>query len=513
MTSTDIDRYRRAAKRLKKAHAAGEPEALACAAAVLPPERLAPLRHVDALHVVAREEGAESWPRLKLRLELHAATPGQRLFRLRDGLENGFHWAVREVLALDPALARADLGVISALYDLAGLRAVLAEDPKAATREVAGAAPLCHLAFSRHIHGDGSEADMLACAELLLAHGADVDAGKPEPGDESGHLLSPLYGAIGHGNNMALGRWLLAHGADPNDNESLYHSTELGHHEGLRMLLAAGVRTEGTNALLRALDFNDHEAVRLLLEAGADPNEGVSEHPSGEPPMRAPALHQAARRMCDGEMARLLIEAGASLTAHFDGRTPYATARIYGNSAVAAAISEAGGPTALEGQDALLAEAAEGRVPAARIDPDRLSEETRNLIRHMIHLPGALPRIKALVAAGMEWDRPDAMQAPPVQIAGWEGLPDIVEFLLALGPNLGQVNAHGGDLLGTILHGAANCPDRETRDHLGCVRLALDAGQPLYRGYLLFTGSEDMAAFLADYAEAHPERVVDNLKR
>ncbi|MBY6049722.1 ankyrin repeat domain-containing protein [Vannielia litorea] len=509
MTS-EIDRCRRAAKRLKKAHAAGEAEALARAAAVLPPERLAPLRHVDALHVIAREEGAESWPRLKLRIELHAATPEQRLRRLREALENGFHWAVREVLAVAPDLARADPGVAAALYDLSYWQAALAADREAATREIEGAPPLCHLAFSRWVHGDGTVENMRALAELLLAHGADVNAGKPEPGG-SGHMLSPLYGAIGHGNNMALGRWLLDHGADPNDGESLYHATELGHTDGLTMLLEAGAKNEGTNALLRALDFEDIEPVRMLLAAGADPNEGVAAHPSGEPPMKASALHQAARRMRSGAVARLLIEAGASLTAPWDGRSPYATARVFGNAEVAQIIAEAGGETPLSGSDGIIAEAAEGRVPTGRLVPEELSPETRTLLRGIIHLPGALPRVKALVAAGMEWDRSDDMGVPPVQIAGWEGLSEIMAFLLSLGPDLEHKNQYGGDLLGTTLHGTANAPDRAVRDHLGCVRLALEAGLPLYRGYLLFTGSEEIAGVLADYAEAHPERVVDNL--
>ncbi|QDC08256.1 ankyrin repeat domain-containing protein [Oceanicola sp. D3] len=509
MTS-EIDRFRRAAKRLKKAHAAGEAEALARAGAVLPPERLEPLRHVDALHVIAGEEGAESWPRLKLRLELRAATPEQRLRRLREALENGFHWATREVLAVSPELARADLGVAAALYDVAAWRAAVDADPAVATREIEGATPLCRLAFSRWCHGDGDAGEMLALADLLLAHGADVNAGKPEAGG-SGHMLSPLYGAIGHGDNMALGRWLLDCGADPNDGESLYHSTELGHHEGLRMLLEAGARNEGTNALLRALDFEDIEPVRMLLDAGADPNEGVADHASGQPPMKASALHQAARRMRSGAVARLLIEAGASLTAPWDGRSPYATARIFGNAEVASVIAKAGGETTLDAQDAIIAEAAEGRVPKGRLEPEKLSPETRTMLRGIIHLPGALPRVKALVAAGMEWDRPDGMGVPPVQIAGWEGLSEIMAFLLSLGPDLGHKNSYGGDLLGTILHGAANAPDRETRDHLGCVRLALDAGLPLYRGYLVFTGSEEIAGILAEYAEAHPERVEENL--
>jgi ankyrin repeat protein len=74
-------------------------------------------------------------------------------------------------------------------------------------------------------------------------------------------------------NNMPLASWLLEHGADPNDGESLYHSTELGHHEGLRLLLAHGADPKGTNALLRAMDFHDIEAVKMLMEAGAEVDE------------------------------------------------------------------------------------------------------------------------------------------------------------------------------------------------------------------------------------------------
>ena len=60
-------------------------------------------------------------------------------------------------------------------------------------------------------------AEMLLVAEMLVGAGADVNDGYPfEPGGD--HLLSALYGAIGHGNNMALGQWLLDRGlVDPDD--------------------------------------------------------------------------------------------------------------------------------------------------------------------------------------------------------------------------------------------------------------------------------------------------------
>ncbi len=92
------------------------------------------------------------------------------------------------------------------------------------------------------------------------------------PYDEN--LLSALYGGIGHANNMVLGRWLLENGANPNDGVLLYHATELGHHDGLKLLLEFGADPTGTNALLRALNLDDLGAMKFLLDAGADAHPG-----------------------------------------------------------------------------------------------------------------------------------------------------------------------------------------------------------------------------------------------
>jgi hypothetical protein len=496
---TSLDRLRRDAKALKKAYEAGDPAAAERIRSH--PPRLAgeTLKHADFLHVIAREQQFESWPRMKLAAETVGLDRAAKQQRLKVAVYQGQHWVVDQLLADAPDLADGMFGLQCALYDLPAVTATLAADPQAATREVGPRRPILHLAFSRHFQAHPEKrAEMLAIAELLLANGADVNDSFVEPTE--GSPLSALYGALGHAGNMALAEWLLDHGANPNDNESLYHATELGHHDGIRLLLAHGADPKGTNALYRAMDFDDAEAVGMLLAAGAD---------ASEPVAQAGALHHAARRMCGAEIARLLIEAGADTSARAFGVTPYALARVYGNAPLAAEIDKAGGATELDATEELLVRAADGEPSPGRfIDPGVLPHIYRDLIREMAAMPDKLPHIRHLVALGMEYDRPDGMGVPPVQMAGWEGLPEMLGYFLSLRPDLTRVNRYGGTLLGTIVHGSENCPQRATRDHIGCARMALEHGVALPRHVIREAGDEAMAAFLSDWAEARPGQVV-----
>src|SRR6202034_4421652 len=65
---------------------------------------------------------------------------------------------------------------------------------------------------------------------------------------------------------------LLDAGANPNDNESLYHSTETRDLTCMRMLLEGGARMEGTNAVHHILDRDDLDGLKLLLARVKDFN-------------------------------------------------------------------------------------------------------------------------------------------------------------------------------------------------------------------------------------------------
>ena len=464
----------------------------------------------DALDAVCREAGLAGWTHLHFEQAAKAAGRQERAGRLKIALFFGQHWVVRRLLSVDPELANDNFGLEVALYDEAAVRRRLNADPECATRAIGPRNPILHLAFSQHLHAAPElEPQMLGIAEALVRCGADVNDGFPaEPG--SPHMLSALYGAIGHARNLPLARWLLEKGADPNDNESLYHSTEIGNPDGTRLLLRFGAKVEGTNALLRAIDFNDHETVGMLLAHGADVNAPVSGHPSGEPPMVVPALHQAARRLADGQMATILLEAGADCSHRHCGHTPYAYARICGNSEIAETIAGFGGAIPLDETEELLAAIADGTAdPGATFRGRTPSGELNAILTHLIPYPERLEHVKGLVAHGFDHDACDEMKMTPLHLAGWEGLPETMEWLLTLNPALDHINGFGGDLLSTIIHGSENCPNRGSRDHISCARLALEAGVSLGTNSVFYAGEEAMADFLLRWSFDHPEQVVE----
>lgn len=494
---SELEKLRSDAKRLKKAFAAGDPEARRRLQSIMP-DAIDP-KHADFLHLVACEQGHESWPKLKFALETAAMNRDQRAERLKMALYFGQNWVIDKLLAADPDLPSHNLGLQIALYDLPAVRAALSRRPDWASEVIGVRSPILHLAFSKYIHKAPEKcADMLAIAGLLLGNGADPNDGyAAEPGSD--HKLSALYGALGHADNMALSEWLLDNGADPNDDESLYHAMELGHREGLKLLIKHGVRTSGTNALPRALDFDDLEAVRLLLEHGADPNEAVTGHPSGQPVDSIPALHQAARRWRSGAFIHLLLDHGADPQAVWESHRPYAMARIYGNGSAAEALEARGCATPLSESEQALALCADGRLPEAPIDRAALSQEDRLLLTRLAHEPARFEHIKTLIAAGFDPNQTDEMKTTALHAAGWQGLPELVAFLLEQEPDLEHLNAYGGNALSTVIHGAEHSPERATRDHVACARLLLNAGAVFRRENLPHVGDEAMSLFLEDW--------------
>ena len=502
-----LDKFRRAAKALKTGYETGSPDALTRIATIRPRSDGADLRHADYLHVIARENNFATWPVMKDAIESVGLDRAQRIQKLKIALHAGHSGVVAQLMEHTPDLAKDHFGLLCGLNDVKSVWTMLKSDPTHACKRAGPFLPLVHLCKSRmfSVQPEGGK-DSVAIADMLIANGADVNTGSVENGDP----LSPLYWAIGHAGNMDLAAWLLENGANPNDGESLYHATELGHADGLRLLLAHGANPKQTNALPRAMDFDSIEMVTLLLENGADPNEGSDAWTAGTGIEHGvPVLHQAARRMNSGPILDVLLDHGADPSATWKGHSAYAFAKVFGNADLAERIEARGVATSLTGTEQMLATAAKGQVPEGYINTATLPDEYRGLLRETLHLPDKLPHLKALVAIGLEWDRPDSEGITPVQAAGWSGLADVMAYFLKLSPNLGHVNNYGGTLLSTILHGAENNPQRANGDYIGCLQLALDEGVALPRKALDATGSAEIQSFLKQWASDRPGQVVE----
>ena len=194
---------------------------------------------------------------------------------------------------------------------LAAVIALVLGDLPAVQREVGdvhavlapwGAPALVYAAFSSLARLPSHQAQLVQTVQWLLAQGADPNAGLHEPAFPE-HPLPVLFGAVARASCLATTEALLRAGANPNDNESLYHATEQTDRRLLAALVQAGARWTGTNALMRQLDHDDLDGLRQALDLGADPNE--PDH-DGVPP-----LHHALQRGRGLPFVQLLVQRGA----------------------------------------------------------------------------------------------------------------------------------------------------------------------------------------------------------
>ncbi|GAA4256622.1 ankyrin repeat domain-containing protein [Dactylosporangium darangshiense] len=373
----DLQRLRRQARDLQRAVRAGDPDALARVAAHHPgatdPET-APLPHAEtapvrpaagnaafplaaAQLVVAREYGFASWPRLRRYLGTVAEhgwdsasagvadpDPAGEFCRLAcltytrdDGPER---WAAaRRLLAEHPGLTREHIWAAAAAARPGDVLRLLGEEPARASARGGPLRwrPLYYLAYSR---AGGTEEDVLAVADALLAAGAAADDGYLFDGLP--YPFTALTGVLGEGELgparqprhphwRALAGRLLAAGADPNDAQGLYNTMFSGSVEHLEVLFAHGLGRPRRDAwqarvgdlipspagLLRiqlrwAVEHDQRERVRLLAGHGVD----VRSPFTGDGPAWAPG----------------------------DGRTPVELARLYGHTQIEAELLAHGAP-------------------------------------------------------------------------------------------------------------------------------------------------------------------------
>ncbi|MFV2019382.1 ankyrin repeat domain-containing protein [Micromonospora sp. LOL_023] len=315
----DLDSFRRQARSLQRAVRSGDAGAVARLAHHNPggvPDDLSGLPLATAQLVVAREYGFASWPRLRRYLATvveHGWETGLgavsvadradefcRLACLTYGREDGpARWAeARRLIAEHPDLTSANIWAAAAAARPDDVARLLAARPRRAA-ERGGPfrwRPLFYLAYSR-LDPAVSVERVLAVAEQLLAAGADANEGYlfdalPSP-------FTVLTGVFGlgelgprrqprHPHWQALGRLLLAAGADPNDAQTLYNGMFTPDDSHLELLFEYGLGAsdggpwktripdlDAPSQMLRtqlrwAVEHHQPDRVRLLVEHGID---------------------------------------------------------------------------------------------------------------------------------------------------------------------------------------------------------------------------------------------------
>ncbi len=486
--SPDLSFEKKQAKALLKACRAGDAAALARVRAHLPRKAAGGLRLADAQHVIARERGFPSWPKLKAHVE--SARPlAERAERLLAAVREGRSAVVERLLRSHPQLARFDIFTASAAGDAGAVAGFLAEDPAraVATHGEEEWPPLAYACASRrHRASERRARELRRVATLLLEAGASSNSHSVYH-EEGGWKapISVLYHAC-MSDHVALAELLLERGARTDDGESVYHAAQLDRRACLELLLAHGAdlssaqQPYGNTPLYFLVGHQDDgggttpwfRGLVWLLEHGADPN--VPSGKSAETP-----LHGLAADGPKVATARQLLAHGADPDLpRADGRTPYAIAVRNGNSPVADVLLAAGARTdVLEPMDLFLGACLEADGARARAALaahaglfEAMDERDRGaIVRAAWH--GRADAVRLMLDLGFRLDATDADGATGLHAAAWTGSPDVVKLLLSLGAPVNvRERRFGGSPLGWAAHGSRFGPGTA-----GAYRVIVDA--------------------------------------
>jgi len=454
--SADFAHLRDEAKSLKKRTASGEREALAFvefhggASARGPSAQ--PIKLADVQFALARAYGFKSWPRLKAFVEAQAHTPRERGNRLLKELF-GDNWALlQELYERRNELPADDIFIAAGLGNAAAVESLLAADPSLAQR-LGGPKQTQAITYAAHgrfyLLDDSYRARQQQIVKLLLAHGADPSSSAPQ--DEGDGRLSALYGCCRQTGNPVVAKLLLEAGANPDDGESLYHSSELRDTTCLELILAAGIPDEHREyCIVRALDAENPAAVALYLKYGTNPNH----------------LHWALFRERSLAVIQLLVEHGADVNAvckkhwllgRIEGLTPVQVAERTGAKDIVEYLLTHGATDNRGPEDYLIAalwredeQAVRANVHAQLLPRDH---------GHVAHAArsGRLKVVQLMLDAGFNIEaRADDLDATPLNYAATTGDAAMVDLLLARGAQQGPSNKYGGTPISTAVHCAAH---------------------------------------------------------
>jgi ankyrin repeat protein len=480
-SSPDLSHLKKQAKQLLQDALAGDAQALAYFGTA------SKLKLHAAQFVVAREYGFRSWSELKHFVEWKQMDRAERLkvwFEWNyDGNRRQRGLALR-TLREEADFAGGNVWMACACGDKLVLQKKLAGDQAWVNGGVGpmGMTPLIAVTHSMLILEAKFEERLLDAARLLLQHGADPNVSWTNPKFPD-WPLSALYGAAGKTHHAGMLKLLLEAGANPDDNESLYHSVESPDSTCTRVLLAAGARVSRTNAMARALDYGKLDDLRLMLQRGGDVRE-------------QPLIHHAILRGRSLEQIMVLVDAGADLQAvNKDGISLYRWAQMHGRTDVVECLLERGIDEPLTLEEQFLAACARGDDAAARAIQEQAPDIYSRLTAKQL---GALPEqadtgnmqaVRTMLELGWPREAKAAWRATALNLATMRGDPGMADLLLRYGADWRTPHGFGDNVLGTLSWASQNDVEDPSapRDYVGCAKALVAHSVPVPDGKYSFS--------------------------
>jgi len=188
--------------------------------------------------------------------------------------------------------------------DWPAVRDALAQTPEAGSYRNERGKNLLHLCCGIDIAKQGLEsAESVKMAGVLLDASFDID----EPAFTEGEWkATPLWYAIGHGQNLELAAYLIERGADP--EHCMWAAAFNNSPDAIKLLVGAGAQVDprgDDTPFMFAIKWSRFDSARALLEAGADVN---FQDANGQT-----ALHCLLKKRSAPEYVRMLLEHGAWL--------------------------------------------------------------------------------------------------------------------------------------------------------------------------------------------------------
>ena len=440
------------------------------------------LKLADAQHVIARDYGFSTWPKLKEHVESLALDPAGMLSAAVCASDAG---RTARVFESHPEL-KARINEPMANYGDSGMQALLAAVQRSDRKTIdvlLGAGADIH-ARSRWWAGGIGVLDECApeMAAFLMERGAVVDAhaaarlgmlgelqrlvtAEPDVvGARGANGQTPLHFA----STVEIAEYLLEHGAEMDARDLQHESTPAQHmmrvvqarhyprdrQDVARRLVAAGCLTD----ILMAAALGDLELVRRHLDADPD---------------------RIRMRVSDAYFPKQDARSGGTIYIPIFGpqRTPHMIARDFGHEDVLQLLL---GRTP---EDVKLAQACElgdeGAFRALLAAHPNLVETLSDDERR--RLPDAAQNnnahaVRLMLAAGWPPDARGEYEMTALQWAAWHGNAGMVREILRYGPKLELSCEHEITALGSALHGSENSWHRDTGDYADAVEALLGAG-------------------------------------